>query len=202
MLYSFGVKMSRRINKQCPRPECAQKQYDERALFSHYKNAHMIYEFACAECFTQFEGLPDLSNHFESVHPSLHQFRYIAAGKKDNLNYCGYEILQRIKSPPEPKHTRNDGHYSCLLCSRTFNTTELLQVHCVSTHEGKFITCSKCLIPLPSLVVLKGHYCQPKPNKVSVRIHCKEKKILLYSQLASTIRFFPHRDLRIMNLPH
>lgn len=179
---SFGVNvrnMSRRINKQCPRPECAQKKYDERELFSHYKNAHMIYEFACAECFTQCAELYELSNHFENVHPSLQQFRYIVAEKKDNLKYPGYEILQRIKSPTEPKHKPNDGELSCLLCSGSFKTTELLQIHCISSHEGNFLTCSRCLIPLPSLVLLKNHYCQPKPNKVSVQIQCKEEKNLL-----------------------
>lgn len=193
--------MSRRINKNCPRPDCAQKKYDERELFSHYKNAHMIYEFACAECFTQFAEVSELSNHFENLHPSLEHFRYIAAEKKDGLSYPGYEILQRIKLPPEPKHTPREGRFLCSLCSGLYKTVELLQIHCITSHEGNFLTCSRCLIPLPSLVVLKDHICQPKPNKVSIRVHCEENNSSYVHDWGQ--RFVsPLRNLRIMNQPN
>lgn len=161
--------MSRRIIKQCPQPECAQKLFNEREIFSHYKIEHMLTQLVCAECFSGFDAIEDLSNHFGKFHPILSEFRYIDADVKgDGYNYRGYEILERksafIEQKPMPIHER----LKCCLCNDAFKTVALLQLHCIISHDGKFVTCSRCQTPFKSIFCLKEHsgYCL-QTNRVS-----------------------------------
>lgn len=173
--------MSRRINKQCPKPSCGQKKFNERELFSHYRKFHMINELACAECFAEFAQVSELSNHFAKLHPSLNEFRYIAEGvKNEGTNYRGYEILQKQNVPIEKNYTPSDDRIKCSLCPKhqSFETTTKLHWHCFLSHAEDFVTCARCEMPFSSLALLKDHYpdyCCP------VRI--QSKKIVLHTHL-------------------
>lgn len=166
--------MSRRVSKICPKTDCAEKKFNERELFSHYRKFHMINELVCTECFAEFAQVPELSDHFEKWHPSLNEFRYIdEAVKDDGNNYRGYEILPKKSAPIEPKLESIDDRFGCCLCTQSFQSMTKRLWHCFIYHPGQFVTCAHCEGIFRSIYFLKEHYtnCPLKPNdskKVSV----------------------------------
>lgn len=190
--------MSRRINKQCPQPECAKKMFNEREIFSHYKIEHMLTQLVCAECFSGFDLLDNLSNHFVELHPLLSELRYIDAHVKgDGYNYRGYEILERKRTFAEQKPMPINERLKCCLCNDTFKTITMLQSHCITSHDGKFVTCSRCQTPFKSIFCLNEHsgYCL-QTNTVS---HMGQLDVL--SLLEVNFQFFLRRKHRNWRAP-
>lgn len=163
--------MSHRPNKRCPVPYCGLETSNERILFDHYKYDHMVNVFACAECFQGFNEIAELSSHFGEVHPSLVEFRFISTEVKcGSKSYQGYEVLSEEKVLPKGKRARNDDPFQCFLCTDSFQAVEVFQTHCVLSHSGKFLTCSRCQTPFPSKMRLIEHSRNCQVTTVSAEI--------------------------------